>query len=435
MKDCPISEPKKYRPKILFFAHAVTLAHFARPFKWAESLSSDEFDIYFASHPKYRDMVERLGATFIDLDCIDAEQFANAVGQATKIYDLKTFEDHIAEDLTIIEKIKPDLVIGDYRLSLSVSCRRLGVKYISLADAYWSPESLYSFPLPEAPLVRLLGEKIASIVLKLFLPSILKFNFYKLAAELRKPLRSVSLYFRDFRELLTDGDITLYVETADFVPLKKKKLTEMFIGPQVWSMPVNLPGWWNELNPNKKWVLLSLGSSGQADCLPLVCNALSMINVEVIVALAGKKIELPKSANIHVTDFLPLNEVCKKVDLVICNGGSPVSHAALSNGVPVIGIVSNNDQLLNMNHIEKHNAGMTLRYWKLSLRKVIKSVTTILNSCEYYESAKKLQADFTSHTFDLQKLLKFLLGKNLDPSAEAKVAQKEGQTLSSLENS
>ena len=45
----------------------------------------------------------------------------------------------MADDLELIRRIEPDVVVGDFRLSLAVSAPMAGVPYIALANAYWSP--------------------------------------------------------------------------------------------------------------------------------------------------------------------------------------------------------------------------------------------------------------------------------------------------------
>ena len=44
---------------------------------------------------------------------------------------------------------QPDLVIGDFRLSLSVSARVAGVPYIAIANSWWSPFGRPRFELAE----------------------------------------------------------------------------------------------------------------------------------------------------------------------------------------------------------------------------------------------------------------------------------------------
>jgi UDP:flavonoid glycosyltransferase YjiC (YdhE family) len=402
------------KKRILFFSHAVTMAHFSRPLKWIEGLNPEHYEIYLASHPSFKKFCPN-NVAFIDIQCIDAAQFSEIVGRAGPIYDSTTFEKHILEDIGVMERVKPDLVIGDFRHSLSVSCRLRKVKYVNMTNAYWSPDIKMTYPLPEAPVVRTLGEKLAANLLTLFLPIVLKFNFFKMVFKLRKSLHSAGLFFSDYRQVITDGDVTLYFDTPGLIPLKKQRSHERFMGPLIWSMPVALPDWWLELNPRKKRIFLTLGSSGPTESLPLIITALSKLDVEVIVALAGKTLNLPPLANVHITNYLPIEEACQNSDLIICNGGSPMCHAALTYGVPTIGIVCNNDQLLNMAHIQNRGAGQMLRYWNLTAKKITDSVVEILGDPKYTENSEVIKAEFESINVprQLQSVIEEIIGKEL----------------------
>ena len=399
------------RKKLLFFAHAVTMAHFARPLKWIEGLDLELFDIYLASHPKFRNLSPRIGVTFLDLNCIDAAKFEQIVVNAAPIYDAETFEEHVQEDIRLIEKVEPDLVIGDFRHSLTVSCRVKKTKYVNLTNAYWHPGIIMRFPLPEAPVVRILGEGPAKLLLSPFLPLALKVNFFKMAFALRKSFKKANLRFTDYRQVITDGDVTLYCDTPELVPLKKQLAHERFVGPLIWSMPVEVPDWWKNLDPKKKRIFITLGSSGLAHSLPMIVQASAKLDVEIVVALAGKRPELPALHNVFVTDFLPIDAACQNSHLVICNGGSPLVHAALSYGVPTIGIVCNNDQLLNMAHIQQRGAGLLLRYWNLSDKKMTTAVNELLNNPRYLQKSKVIQTEFDA--IDVKSRLQNVIEESL----------------------
>ena len=372
------------------------MAHFSRPLKWIELLDLEMYDIYLASNPKFKILSPKEGVTFIDITCLDDVQFSEDVRQAVPFYDPYTFEKHIDEDIRVMNLVQPDVVIGDFRHSLSVSCRLKKIKYINITNAYWSPDISMHYPLPESPIIRRLGERCAGWLLGPLIPLAVKFNFFKMAFALRKSFRRVGLFFWDYRQVITDGDVTLFCETPALVPLKKKQDRENFVGPFVWSMPVPLPDWWSQLDPTRKRIFLTLGSSGPAESLPMIISQLSKLNVEVIVTLAGKQFEIPAYANVHITNYLPIKEACESSDLIICNGGSPLCHAALSYGVPTIGIVCNNDQLLNMVHIQLRGAGRMLRYWNLTEEKITDMVNEVLRNPVYTQNAKSIQTEFDS---------------------------------------
>ena len=48
-------------------------------------------------------------------------------------YDAETLKRYVDADLAIIRQAQPDLIIGDFRLSLSVSARLAGVPYATIS--------------------------------------------------------------------------------------------------------------------------------------------------------------------------------------------------------------------------------------------------------------------------------------------------------------
>ena len=63
---------------------------------------------------------------------------------------------YVQQDREIIRRVKPDLVIGDLRLSLPISARLERVPYTVLMNAYWSPYAERRQILPEVPITRLI---------------------------------------------------------------------------------------------------------------------------------------------------------------------------------------------------------------------------------------------------------------------------------------
>ncbi|MFC3374324.1 hypothetical protein ACFOLJ_00110 [Rugamonas sp. CCM 8940] len=62
---------------------------------------------------------------------------------------------YVEDDLHVFKQARPDLVVGDFRLSLSISARLAGLPYVALSNAYWSPYVRQRYPLPDIPLARL----------------------------------------------------------------------------------------------------------------------------------------------------------------------------------------------------------------------------------------------------------------------------------------
>ena len=117
------------RPRrVLFFAEAVTLAHVARPIALARALAAPDYETFIACDERYRGFLEHEASQHLPLHSIGSERFLRSLAMGSTLYDLATLRSYLAEDLKLIERVKPDLIVGDFRLSLSVSARLAGVQ-------------------------------------------------------------------------------------------------------------------------------------------------------------------------------------------------------------------------------------------------------------------------------------------------------------------
>lgn len=376
------------KPVILLVAEAVTLSHFARIATLARALDPAAYEVVVASDPRYLDLEAPLGGAFHPIRSIPSAEFARALARGKPLYSVETLTRYIEDDLALFDRVKPDLVVGDFRLSLAVSAPLRKIPYAAVVNAYWSPYADITYPIPDLPMSRILGIRLAQ---KLF--DIVRPKAFALHA---RPLSRVRQRFGlpplgpDLRNAYTWADYTLYADIPEVVPTRNLPAHHRYLGPVLWSTDISLPEWWGYLPKDKPLVFLTLGSSGQAELLPMALTALSHLAITVIVATAGKITLADAPANAYITDYLPLNIVIRCSKVVISNGGSLTTYQALANGVPVIGLCSNMDQLLNMNAVQRLGAGITLRAASLSARDLLESVTAMLDNPSYAKGAHKV---------------------------------------------
>src|SRR5689334_22464346 len=154
--------------RVLFFAEAVTLAHVARPIALAKGLDPDCYEVIMACHERYQRFTECEPWQTLPLHSIPSQQFLRALAEGSPVYDLQTLRDYVQDDVNLIERVKPDLIVGDFRLSLSVSARLVGIPYISITNAYWSPYYAGNkYPLPVLPLTRIMPLPTAEMLFRL----------------------------------------------------------------------------------------------------------------------------------------------------------------------------------------------------------------------------------------------------------------------------
>ncbi|MES2740366.1 MAG: glycosyltransferase [Pseudomonadota bacterium] len=390
------------RKKILFVAEAVTMAHVGRLLALARELDAQRFAVHFACADGYDFCFADTDFTRWRIDSISSEQFLATLAAGKPVYRQATLLRYVEDDLRVLNAVRPDVVVGDFRLSLSVSARLAKVPYVAVINAYWSPFVRQRYTVPTLPLTRFVPIALANPLFQLARPV----AFASHAA----PLNQVRTRFglaplgQDLRRVYTDADHTLYADLPELFRPVGMPPSHSYLGPVLWSPPVAPPSWWHQLPEGKPIVYVTLGSSGQGRLLAPVLRALAHLPITVVAATAGKVETGQAPANAHVAAYLPGEAAARRARLVICNGGSPTSQQALAAGVPVLGIASNLDQYLNMNGLIAAGAGALLRADRLNERALRDTVKHMLADQAMAGSASRIGALFAHYHPD-QRLL------------------------------
>ena len=384
------------RLKVLFFAEAVTLAHVARPVALARALDRARYEVVMACASRYAAFSQSPDWSSVELDSIAPEQFSQALANGSPLYDLDTLKRYVQADLALIQTHQPDLVVGDFRLSLSVSARLAKRPYLAIANAYWTPFSPPSFPLPVLPLTRLLPIPVARALFSVFRR--LAFRQHCRPMNQLRALNGMPSLGADLRRVYTDADHLLVADDPALHPLVGSGQRFSFIGPLAWSPDLPWPedataGAGISTTP---MVYVALGSSGPGAALALVLEALSALPVRVMAATAGKPSPASIPANASVFDYLPGDQAAARAALVVCNGGSLAVQQALVAGVPVLGVASNMDQFLNMAPVVTAGAGRLLRADRLTVDQVREACQALLRSADAAVAARALGAGMSA---------------------------------------
>jgi UDP:flavonoid glycosyltransferase YjiC (YdhE family) len=385
--------------RILFVAEATTLAHVTRPIVLANALDKQRFKIIFACGQRYRSFIESSGHESIDIPTISPEIFLERLAKGKPLYTYDKLKEYVNAELKLLSATSPDLVVGDFRLSLGISTDILKLPYIALSNAHWSPYSTQPFPIPEHPILKLIGVKIS----KHIFPSLLSAIFWYHSRPFNNLRKSFGLSpVGSLKHVYSYGKWTLYLDVPSIAPTRDIPDNHRYIGPVIWSPDVKLPEWWNEIPDNMPIIYVTMGSSGDISLLEKILKALEDTPFVGLVATAGRIKIKPASKNIYIADYLPGIEIIKKASLVIFNGGSATAYQALSLGVPVLGFPSNADQFFTMESVQQNRAGILIRPMKASKDIIMQSINNILDNKEYKGFAKKLASEIS--TYDCKKL-------------------------------
>lgn len=376
------------RKRILFVSESITLAQVVRLATLARALDRDRYQVHFAASdfPGHVDIPFQRWPLW----GLSAARAQARLAAGKRIYSGRVLRRYLASDLAVIDRVRPDLIIGDLRWSLAVSAVVRKVPLASLINAYWSRFALRDgFPLPDHPAVRWLGEKLAAK----YFPRALPWVFRHFARPLNRLRERAGLApVGDLLDVLNFGDFVLYPDPPELVAVRPLPERHRFLGPVPWSAPGALPPAWGEAALP---VYLTMGSSGDGRALPTLLRALARRPVDVLVATAGRAASL--ATPVRTATFVDGTAACARARLVIHNGGSSTGYQALLAGTPVLGIPSNLDQHLASRCIDAQGAGLSLRSGSLDADDVVRAVDHLLHDDGFRSQAQRLQGLLRAH--------------------------------------
>jgi len=381
--------------KLLLMAHDVTLAHLGRPLQLATYLHRAGHDVTLAASAESTRFLKNFPGRTHLLAPTGKAKFIDNLAKGRPVFDFETLKRFAEEDETLLAHYQPDVVIGDFRISLSASARRLHVPYATITNAYWSPAFAPRFVVPDLPMVKYLGVGISQHLFDLARPFAFAYHCRPMNA-LRRHYNLPSLG-HDLRHIYTDADLVLFSDVPELYDATASPPDKgLFLGPIQWSPDVPLPDWWSRLDPDTPTIYVTLGSSGDGKLLPRLVDTLRRTGLQLIVASAGAP-GVTTADNVFCADYLPGDAAAARSALVICNGGSPTSSQALAHGVPVLGIPSNLDQYLNMHFLEKWGAALTLRRHELRDDIIQARLHQLLDVPAFHDSARRLAQTYARH--------------------------------------
>jgi UDP:flavonoid glycosyltransferase YjiC (YdhE family) len=399
--SAPVNAPDRSAKRVLLFAEAVTLAHVARPLCFAAGLAGGRYRFAIAAAGYAAPHVAAAGFEHLELESVEPRRFLAALAKGRALYDTDTLQRYVRDDLALIERFAPDLVVGDFRLSLSVSARLARVPYVSIASAYWSP--CYRpprWPVPSLPFMRRLPLGLAQAVFAAARP--LAFALHCGPLNRVRSRNGLPPLARDLRRIYTDADYVAYSDLPELFPMEGLPASHRFLGPALWQPASDRPAWWSQLPFDRPCVYVTLGSSGDAVLLPRVIDALAPLPVTLLVATAGAALPATLPPSVRWAPYLPGLEAAQRSQLVICNGGSLTAYQALAGGALVLGIAGNLDQFLNMQAFERAGVGRMLRADRLSTGALRAEAEALLSNASPNSEVGRLRAGCAARRFDIE---------------------------------
>ncbi len=394
------------RKRILFLAEGATMAHFVRPVALADSVASDSrYEIHLYAPARFAHYLAGKSYSTGELKTMPGEDFLANIARGRPMFPAHVLKDYVAADRELIRRLRPDLVVGDLRLSLPISSRLEQTPCAVIINAYWSPYAKRRSVIPELPLTRVIPPWLLGPLYRATEP--VAFALHVVHMNRVRKAFGVPPLPLDLRRLYTDGDYVLYADVQEFLPTPGAPSNHHYVGICDWAPPIPKPDWWDRMvqDPKPK-VFIALGSSGPLRVLPGLLQALARLPVSVILSTSGRTVPLSSAMEpkIYTASLLPFVETARHSALVVSHGGSSGLYLAIAGGTPVLAIPSNADQHLSTTVLVENGGGLGVRVEEASADQLFSALKRIISEPNFRKAADRwahiFQQDAGSNRFE-----------------------------------
>ncbi len=327
------------RKKILFFPVESGLAHITRSLAIAEELKKRRHEVIFAITPNKQTFIKKSGIRTVDLpECLSETDFVTNIN---KLKDKVFIANLVKEDLKVLNTIKPDAVVVDFRPPSTAAAVLYNRPAFFLTGSGGLP---FGCHIPNPQLPNFLFSLIESLLQKAVWRA--KFQFLEPVLTVAQQYDN-TITFDSFYQKM----IYIVPEISTYLPRVAREISIFYTGPIIWpGFERYQPRWLDTLKPSGKTIYLTFGGTG-FDKEKLINTAVELTKIGYTVVVSTGTIaevsDFPQMENLFVEKYVSGNEIVKKVDLVVCHGGYGTLIQAVLAGKPTVSIPFNPDQLLH----------------------------------------------------------------------------------------
>jgi MGT family glycosyltransferase len=345
------------RKKILFIPHSDGLAHITRCLAIADLLPKSKYHMRFAVSLDKRAFVRKAGYGTYTMSPSTSFDVVEEFKFARKEEYIDLLSSYIQEDMDIMDKYKPDIVISDKRISACISTKIKKIPWITIVNSiylkeFWKGNGL---DLSEKKFLKQVFHFIGWFYVNFISRQALKVPFHKVSDQFAKA--SVYAQF--------DADLKLVVDVPEYNSLSPLPEDAYFVGPLFWQgFEKKQPAWFRKLDKKRPIIYLSLGGTiYNQEMFNSTVEAIANTPYQLIVSLGPnfKKSKIGKlPENVFVETYLPGQKACKIADVVVHHGGHGTVMQALKYGKPSVVIPHNYGQWYNAKRVERLKCGINL---------------------------------------------------------------------------
>ncbi len=347
--------------RVLVMGDSMSLAHVARAMVMARRLAGEGADIVFATGSAHLALARREGFDPCEMHCVPPARAYDAIRSGSHIFDMPTLVRYVKSDLALFQRVRPDLIVGDMRLSLNISAELAGLEYWSILSGYMTAfYAAPSRPPRTLPLNRLLGQRVSRLVF----PTIKRMILRRFANSFRR-LRSAwgMAPVRDIFDVMASPYRNLIADLPAYTPCASLPDHFDFVGPLPWEPNTPDPVWLDRIAPDRPTAYVTMGSTGDPSALRRILLSLRDSGWQVLTTI-GTHGSAPDG--VFAADMARGSTLLRHSHVTVCHGGSGTVYQSVAHGVPVVGLPTFHDQETNMERVEAlgWGAGLDPNRWR-----------------------------------------------------------------------
>ena len=386
------------RMRILFMPEGGILAHVGRAVAVADALDRERCDVAFAVSGAQADKLPAAYPNDASIYTRPREEMMARLRAGKSAFDAATLEKCVRDEIRVLEEKSPDVVVGDFRLSLGISAAVTRIPYVNIANALWTPHCAVSFDPPASwEGTRILGKTVARWLARHATP----FVYKRYARPFNQVRRQHGLKgdMRDVRACMCSDNLNLLADLEEFMPSKDLPRDQFrYVGPILWEPAVPEPPWLARLENEPKQapvVYITMGSTGALHMIRRMAEALCSRGLRVVCTTASETYDSDWPAECYTAAYAPGRRLCALASAVVCHGGNGTIYQALSEGAPIIGAPEFHDQDFQMQRVETLGLGRMAR--PDSVEDLCDKTLGVLNDTGFAERARAFAGKIADH--------------------------------------
>lgn len=327
--------------RILALVGGHALAHVSRPLEALRPLAAQGHEVTFAGAGPYLGVAAAAGHPVVHAPYVDTAAAVRLVkqGRYGDLFPEDALLQAMAAERTLIEDLRPDLVLADDRLTAASSAELLGIPCASIANVHMSMQRRIPFTEVGPGLPRPLRRAVDPLVNAgemLFWDRVVLRGLRAARSRLGLPRR------RGYA--MAAGDLCLFPDIPAFNPARPSPAT-VYVGPLTWRNPARSLDLAARVQDGRTNVYLSLGSDALVIPLERLAGiACSGIRLLIATGSPDPPLGLPDHDAVIARPTLNADDLLPHCRAVVCHGGNGTIYQALRHGLPVVGFSAHAEQ-------------------------------------------------------------------------------------------